>query len=763
MNAYCVRCGGALNGGARFCAGCGAEVSATGTLSAVAVQPSPVSFESAQQPAAASSASTLLPPPPPQTVLAGRTIEDKYRLGDKIAAGGMGTVYRAERLMIGDTVAIKILHPEHVADATATERFRREAQAAARLKHQNAVQIYDFGVTDDGLVYLVMELVEGQSLRQIIREQGPLMPSAAAEVLRQSCAAIDEAHRQSIIHRDIKPDNIIVSISGSSFRVKVLDFGIAKLAAIEGGNPHDTLTGAGVMIGTPRYMSPEQCESAPLTPASDVYSMGVILYELLTGQTPFTGATPLSLALKHSSEKPRPPRELVTSIPPALEEVVLHALEKKPDDRPSDAGVFRRELYAVAERLGLEHADGFSAPTVTMLREAGTTTSSGRLVLDIELMRRNRAAHVTGRAGQVTGESDFSDTAGGETIQTGGGPAPQAAALSATGKTSRAGAADQPANAVLFSRRAGQAWASWLKQPPVLVAAVVLALLLISGGYAAWRAMRTPASAGASLPASEGDEAIGRSIAQTETAPRGSAYPEPKTAAEFYENGTYFFSIRSYDAAVRDFRRAVELQPEFPSAYNRLGRALMMKGQFGDAAQEFRTAIKQKGGNYPTAHYNLGFALQQQGDWEKAVAAYYDAIKSRGGNYPDAYFQIGNILRAIPERRPEAVSALRKAIEQTGGRDPDAHHVLGVALAEQKDYANAEVAMKEAISLRGGDFAYAHYNLGHLYETTDRPAEAIHEYEIFLRQAPRDGNRKLVENTLRNLRRRAAREGTEAR
>src|SRR5215213_2767581 len=222
MNAHCVRCGDALNSGARFCAGCGAEVTPTGTGAVVSVQPPATTFDltgqSAFQTVGGSSGTEQSPAP------AGRTIEGKYRLGRKIAAGGMGTVYRAERLMIGDTVAIKILHPEHVADANATERFRREAQAAARLKHPNAVQIYDFGVTDDGLVYLVMELVEGESLRHVIRGQGPLTPSAAAEVMRQACAAIDEAHRQSIIHGDIKPDNIIVQTVGNNLRVKVLDF-----------------------------------------------------------------------------------------------------------------------------------------------------------------------------------------------------------------------------------------------------------------------------------------------------------------------------------------------------------------------------------------------------------------------------------------------------------------------------------------------------------------------------------------------------------
>jgi serine/threonine-protein kinase len=146
----------------------------------------------------------------------------------------MATVYRATRLLIGDTVAVKILHPEQLRDPQAPERFRREAQAAARLKHQNAVTIYDFGISDGGIVYLVMELVEGQSLRWLIKEQGPLVPSAASEIMTQVCAALDEAHTQKVVHRDIKPDNIIVATSASGLRVKVLDFGIARLRDMSG-------------------------------------------------------------------------------------------------------------------------------------------------------------------------------------------------------------------------------------------------------------------------------------------------------------------------------------------------------------------------------------------------------------------------------------------------------------------------------------------------------------------------------------------------
>src|SRR6266404_2276092 len=164
-----------------------------------------------------------------QGPLIGRIIESKYRIDGLIGAGGMGAVYESHRLLIGDEVAIKILHTERVVDPHASERFSREARAAARLKHPNAVSIYDFGVSSDGLQYLTMELIEGKSLREFAKQGGPLDASLAAEVTLQVCAALDEAHRQHIVHRDIKPDNIILHSTPTGLRVKVLDFGIAKL------------------------------------------------------------------------------------------------------------------------------------------------------------------------------------------------------------------------------------------------------------------------------------------------------------------------------------------------------------------------------------------------------------------------------------------------------------------------------------------------------------------------------------------------------
>src|ERR1051325_2211317 len=207
----CTACNSDNTEGARFCNSCGRTL------------PQP------QTPLAGDSVQSRVAVIEKQDILIGRTMESRDRIDSLMGLGGMGSVYRVNRLMIGDEVAMKILHSERVADPHAGERFRREAQAAARLKHPNAVSIYDFGITSDGLQYLVMELVEGQSLRQIIKQEGPLPASVAAEVTTQVCAALDQAHQQHIVHRDIKPDNIIIHSTLSGLRVKVLDFGIAKL------------------------------------------------------------------------------------------------------------------------------------------------------------------------------------------------------------------------------------------------------------------------------------------------------------------------------------------------------------------------------------------------------------------------------------------------------------------------------------------------------------------------------------------------------
>src|SRR6267142_835479 len=325
--------------------------------------------------------------------LLGRTLDEKYLLEERLGIGGMGTVYRARHLLIDRAVAVKVLNPRFVEDEAAKARFRREAKAAGRLQHTNAVGVTDFGQTTDGYVYIVMELLEGRTLRDLLSKEAPLDVARSVSIMLQVSSAVAAAHDAGIIHRDLKPANIfIVQRSNVPALVKVLDFGIAKVAAETlDDDDRQTLTQVGAMIGTPRYMSPEQCNGSPLTPAADVYSLGVILYEMLTATVPFSGLTPIAIAVRHSTEAPRRPSEFVSSIPQALEDVVLHALEKSPDDRPANAGAFAQELNETADSLGLENASTTSAPSIEALRSAGTESPSGRLVIDLGRLRESRA------------------------------------------------------------------------------------------------------------------------------------------------------------------------------------------------------------------------------------------------------------------------------------------------------------------------------------------------------------------------------------
>jgi serine/threonine-protein kinase len=268
-----------------------------------------------------------------------RVYNGRYELNRHIARGGMAEVYLAHDLLLDRPVALKVLFPELSVDRSFVERFRREAQAAANLSHQNIVSIFDWG-EEEGTYFIVMEYVSGQPLSHVIRAEGKLAPDRAAQIAAGTAAALSNAHRHGVVHRDVKPGNILLDEQG---QVKVTDFGIARA-----GDPKENLTQTGVVMGTATYFSPEQAQGLPTDQRTDVYSLGVVLYEMVTGRPPFSGETPVSIAYKHVKEDPVPPREVEPSVPEDFEAIILAALEKDREDRYPTADELRADLIRFA-------------------------------------------------------------------------------------------------------------------------------------------------------------------------------------------------------------------------------------------------------------------------------------------------------------------------------------------------------------------------------------------------------------------------------
>ncbi len=265
----------------------------------------------------------------------GQVLGNRYELEELIGQGGMALVYRGRDRVLGRPVAVKVLREEYSNDTAFVARFQREARAAANLVHPNVVAVYDVG-KDGDLYYIVMEYIAGPTLKEVIREQAPLSVDLALRVAEEVCAALEYAHRQGVIHRDIKPQNILLSEDGEV--VKVADFGIAKSRL----DP-DTTTER-LAMGTVKYISPEQAQGIEVVPQSDLYSLGVVLYEMLTGQQPFDGETPVSIALQHAEAAPVLPRRLNPYLPPPVEQIILRALSKRPQDRFTSAREMRLAL-----------------------------------------------------------------------------------------------------------------------------------------------------------------------------------------------------------------------------------------------------------------------------------------------------------------------------------------------------------------------------------------------------------------------------------
>lgn len=297
----------------------------------------------------------------------GQMVGGRFSVIDVLGEGGMGVVYAGEQQM-GSTVrrvAIKTLHPHLSKDPSVVARFNRECGTVAQLEHPNTIKVYDFGTGEGGTLYIAMEYVDGESLDKVIERESPLPPARVVNILRQVCGALDEAHDQGVIHRDLKPENVILGEKlGQRDFVKVLDFGIAARTESADAKKEQRLTQQGMVLGTPPYMSPEQFTGAELDRRSDVYSLGIMAYEMLTGRLPFTASTPWQWATEHMTAQPYPIEQVPHGggIPKQMRDAVMGALSKSPDERPATAGGFLEQLQE--GMAGLE--DRVSAATEAM-------------------------------------------------------------------------------------------------------------------------------------------------------------------------------------------------------------------------------------------------------------------------------------------------------------------------------------------------------------------------------------------------------------
>lgn len=331
---------------------------------------------------------------PADPALIGRRVAGKFVIEQFLGGGSMGAVYRARDDTLDRNVALKVMHPSIAVDPNLVSRFHREARAASRLDHPSSMHVIEFGEEPDGLLYIAMEYLEGRELYKVILEDWPLSDARIADIVMKALGAIAVAHEMGVIHRDLKPENIMIlhrkDDEGHDV-VKVCDFGIAKITERDANGPPDAapktagakLTTAGLVVGTPEYMSPEQARGEKLDARSDLYSMGIILYQLLTGRTPFVAETPLAVALKHISETPDPPKAIYPGVHPGLEAVCMRALAKHKEDRFQSAREMRAALKAAIEgqpvqleAAGASKVGGANGSGSVALPSQESTTSS---------------------------------------------------------------------------------------------------------------------------------------------------------------------------------------------------------------------------------------------------------------------------------------------------------------------------------------------------------------------------------------------------
>jgi len=517
--AFCPKCGTEAQEGARFCPSCGAQMPAARAV--------------------------------PDDPYVGKLLDKKYQIDELLGVGGMGRVYKATQLALDKVVCVKVLRSGMMQDDTLVGRFHREARASSRLNHPNSIAVTDFGqAEEDGSLYMVMEFVPGKDLGKVIREERPIAEKRIIHIMDQVLSALADAHAAGIIHRDLKPENIMVTdLRGTKDFVKVLDFGIAKIQETQ---TEPGLTQAGMVCGTPEYMSPEQARGEELDARSDVYAAGVIIYQMVVGQIPFTAPTAMGIVTKHLTEAPVPPSKMDSiRISPAMETVILKAMSKNRDGRQKTALALQQELNQV---LRQKTAPAQETPLGTNLFEDDKTGTHA--------------------------------------------PAPVPAAPAAMTAT-------KDSVPAMKAKQGSKAW----------LIAVIIVLLVAGGaaaGYFLWWLPRQ--QAGDNGPVATADagtkpEAKDAGIVVVTEEPKAAAedagaevaaadIPKeveeiPEAAKIHYDAGKEFMAQQKVKKAIAAFNKAIKKAPDFAKAYRALGTCHMRLGNIKAAKKFFRLYLEK--------------------------------------------------------------------------------------------------------------------------------------------------------------------------
>ncbi len=653
----------------------------------------------------------------------GAVIADRYEILSTIGTGGMGVVYKARHRLMKRVVAIKMLHAQYVSTASTLRRFQQEAQAASSLNHPHILTVYDFGLTEDGQPYLVMDFLEGRTLAEVLTEEGNLPVERAVDIFTQACAGLSHAHQKGIIHRDIKPSNImLVTLDDRPDFVKIVDFGIAKILSMEGGAAEsDHLTRTGEVFGSPLYMSPEQCRGKELDPRTDIYSLGCVLYRTLTGAAPFMGQDQLECMFKHVNETPSPFSEVCPdlNLPAGLEKVVFKALAKNPGERYQTMHDFRQALGMFSQHTLTPSA---SLPPV----QEPSTPPAG------SLERGQAAAPLP--AGAQTGPTS------------GQGEMPAIARPSVQEPQAAAGPAS-------VTRKAPPK--TWLTR-----AAAGFCLGMIGAVIGLYLTHRLSPPTGPSRVSGAG-HAPPAGAPGAGTSPVQPTQPPSPEQAEFDQQmsaAASQFNSGNYVEAERTARQAEHLAKGLPgdgrqyaSSMQLLGNINYAQGNYGGAAAYFQQALayRQKifgDGSAESAatKTSLGRTLSAQGRYAAARSYLSQASSALSVIYSPSDTHLTDVLSAIADvdirqrRYNDAVQDLTRALnikQLAGGSDTLDVAVslndLGQAYQLERNYAQAESLYKRALAIRRKRLAADNpaiadtlYCLGALYLQTHRYAES---------------------------------------